>query len=417
MKRWIVIATAAAMLVGGLDVTTAQAQPHAPIVVTDDASLIAVASNGSACNAAVACKVEGFEITPPAGGTCISISGTTLPFVIQNNRCTGGRKGIVLGNPSTANFVSKTVSNNRISDLNGTANDRDAIGVEVVDGSLLNLGTLTIANNVLTNIRGRNGGATGQAGGSAYGIRVAIAGIANNGNATMNGNRIIQLVGGYGAPGGPNGDGGAGGGAYGISVERALTQLIGTGIGLTASSNTISQLYGAFGGFGGLGSAGTRNGGKGGDAMGVRLLLASVLLDVGAYHTDGNNISLLYPGFGGAGGAGGAGANGGNGGDGGNAYGVLFHQLSGVLSVGSTANGNSIFQLYGSYGGNGGNGGFSGLGGNAGQGGHGIGINKLTSPDVATLGNAIASFFPGLGGTGGFALGVNGGPGIAVPIL
>ena len=46
-----------------------------------------------------------------------------------------------------------------------------------------------------------------------------------------------------------------------------------------------------------------------------------------------------------------------------------------------------------------------------------VGINQLTAPLVPTTGNAIAFYYAGLGGNGAFPLGVNGGPGIAAPIL
>jgi hypothetical protein len=406
MKRWIVIATTVTMMVGGLGATAAQAQPltpRAPIVITSDAELDAahgVTNPGApaTCGTGMqpACSVDHWDIMPAAGGTCISITGTTKAFIIHDNRCTGGRRGIVLTGLGAPLTGADTVRDNRISNLNGTAANRDAIGIDVVGSSFL-----TITDNVVTNILGRPGGAAGQDGGGAYGIRV-FGSLPQPANVlTMTGNRIIGLVGGYGSPGGPGGAGGAGGSAYGISAQGVLGSM------LLANDNSISALHGAFGGFGGFGSGGPGGpGGFGGNAIGVSV--AGYALS----SADNNNISLLAGSFGGYGGAGGVGANGGKGGHGGDAYGVLFDNVTA-----SSASYNSIFQLYGSFGGAGGNGGFGGLGGNGGQGGDGIGINKLTSVTITTLGNSIAFFFPGFGGNGGFPLGVNGGPGIAAPIL
>jgi len=438
MKRWMVIATIVATMVGiaGLGAGPAMAAtPHAPIDINGNSGFNAVNSGvtNQPCGGVLnpVCRINGWQISSGSGGFCIRIQGTTTPYIIENNTCSGGPNGIVLSSAPNG-----TVRQNTISGLNGTTGSFDANAI-MMDQS----NNTTIAGNQISNIRGANGTSTHKDGGSAFGIHLG-----RSATVDVESNRISQVSGGFGFSGtatSPNG--GNGGSGFGIRAQGGapttlalvlgpvslqfgapISTLLGpvvdmlrpvlapmlavTPSNLDVKNNNISGISGSFGAIGAYVGSGT--GGKGGN--GGSAAAASVDGGTTSYadvHVTGNTMNTMS---GSSGAIGGSGRSGGDGGSGGSAHGV---QLVNVGGGTSTVTGNTITGVYGASGAIGGSGVFGlGVGGRGGNGGDAIGIRK-SNVTVNPFANNISFLFAGTGALGGFPGGANGQSGQARAIV
>jgi hypothetical protein len=441
MKRALAIGTVLGTItaLGGLGATAAQAAtPRGPIVINTDSAFTAAngVTNAPNCGGAMqaACRINDWQITPSAGGTCINIENTMKRYLIENNSCDGGRNGIVLVDAPNGTVKTNTIKN--LSGIPGAAGNREAYGIKVLRSD-----TMTITDNQLNKIQGDPGSSAGQNGASAYGISVQ-----DSPTVDLARNNISRVSGGYGFMGsGTSTNGGPGGSAYGIFAQKntatlsivlgpvnvhlgpALSELLEPVVThlpapvsslltpvvvppkLTVKDNVISQVSGGVGAIGAYVFGGTGgNGGNGGSATGVSVA-GLATSSYSAVSMTGNNISGV---FGAVGAIGGGGKNGGKGGSGGSGQGIV---LANVTNAGSAVTGNTISQLYGGVGALGGTGTFgSGVGGSGGNGGDAVGIRKgSTSPGF----NSITFFFAGLRGNGGFPGGANGTNGTAAAVL
>lgn len=351
-----------------------------------DGAVGAVSSSPVLANDTVTQATYGFQFTNAAS------------VDIADNRIDQALAGIVL-----VNTVGQVVRNA----INGTAG---AIGAT-------KLGSLTIANNVVTNvtsapgtastavgvlandltsvviqgntIRNVTGGpATGPGRDGAMAMGIVVNG---TGLVTISRNVASGLVGGPGGAGtgstvATGGAGGSGGAAFGIVVGNSPSVSIG--------ANAVSNLTGGPGGKGG-GSTFTAGGtgGPGGAVAGIQVYNVT-----SPAPWSGQVLRSFAAGRGGDGGTGTTGA--GSGGRGGDAYGVLFGQV-----IGGQLATSSIQDLRGGSGGNStlGTGGAYG-----GSGGSSSGLAVLEADGTTTLhANAVASVVGGSGGAGR----LGGGPG------
>jgi hypothetical protein len=359
--------------------------PHAPIVINGDADFTAAngVSNPAGCGTPVnPCTIQNWTITPPAGGACVRLTGTTRFYRIFNNSCSGGLEGFSLILAPNGRVQNNSVTGQR-GDFPVGIHMIACDNMLVTDNSVLNLQGQNVVRGIAT-----DGGLTGAS------------------NVTIARNTVSQLLGlpgSRGTAGSP--DGGPGG--FGGSVVAIEAGPFG-GTNLTLDNNTMSALYGGFGGSGGNAASGSAgDGGTGGDGGSAFGVLTSSWNTI---RTQANRITLLFGAVGGSGGSGGS--RGGNAGSGGDVEAMMFGGAAGVTNVNNT-----ITQFFGAIGGLGGAAGFGGVGGNGGNGGNAIGIDHDASTGVHNIGNSIANFFAGLGGLGGFPGGVNGMAGIRAAIL
>jgi len=320
---------------------------------------------------------------------CITIKNTRKFFEINNCTLFNATIGIQLLNVTNAK-----ITNNRIFNIHGV-NGTNGIGVaNGANGSkgigimILNCTQISISNNYISNIFGGKGG-IGSAGGAGSTGTNGIPG--TDSKWAANGTSGGDVCGTKGAMGG------SGGFSSGLFLEDSIN--------VTASWNSILNIFGGQGGMGGAGGAGGNggaggaggsgtwggDGGRGGHANGGPGGRGGTGGEAsGLYIKSSINIKILWSNIlnlsGGRGGAGGAGGNGGRGGTGG---------IGGI----------------GTWGGNGGSGGFAngGNGGMSGTGGYASGVYFDASKSLENSWNTISKSIGGQGGAGG--KGGNGGIG------
>ncbi len=436
---------AAGGLVFSLAGSVAFAVPHAPIVINSDTQFTAVngVSNPSASGTAADPYIIPDLSINGAGNYCIQVNNTTRHFELRNIGCTNAAIGITFSNLKHGKLLNSNISAIR---GNGGFGTIDGIGVHVIASN-----QVTLSGNTLSNISGQPASTAGSSAGSAFGILLragsdftvnqnriyglygaaAAAGnssVQNGGaggsaiglynpfgmilqtpNLKISGNRFEQFFAAPGGNGAAGGEGGSGGMAAGVYSDNAP--------GLSATGNTVLNLYGGVGGTGGGGSGAGGNGlggGYGGMAVGFWIT------DTTNVTNQNNSVQNLTGANGGKGGAGafnssGAGGKGGNGSSGGEASGLRFDNVQGISNQGNILN-----TLNGGRGGDGGSGGVgntgTAMGGNGGNGGPGAGLHYRVSSAYTHVGNTIANNHGGAGGSGA-AGGMNGTPGSSLPIF
>ncbi len=264
-------------------------------------------------------------------------------------------------------------------------------------GGIFDLGTLTVAESVIsantTGAGGHGGLAVGELGGRAFG-----------------------------GGGGHGGDGGAIAATGPLTILNSTITANSTGFGGSGSSGDggASTTEGAMGG-----EADGGDGGRGGDAAGVYAEGPLTIRDSTISHGTGGNGGPAGDGVGGDGAPGGTGGNGGpgRGGDGGDGGGTTaVEALDGVEMTGSTiadnaaGNGAPGARGFGAGGGGGSGGGNGGKGGEAqgGEGGRGgfVGgmfVEQLPGRPALVENTTVVGNRSGMGGAGESALGGNGG--------
>ncbi len=283
---------------------------------------------------------------------------------------------------------------------NGNAGGSGANAYGIFAQSSVDVKTMAVVKNTITNITGGNG-SRGQWGGDG-----GDSGDANCQVGAVGDNPTDGIAGAAGGNGGNGGAGGVGGDAYGIWSSKMTASI---------NENQITRLLGGLASVGVLGGSGGAggNGGKGSDSV---------------IHT----TPKIPAGFGGSGGAGGAGGTTGNSGEGGSAIGVYFGLASlnsflqntirdvtgrpgGLGNMGASGgvggiggDGGMGYDPY-RFGGGGGAGGLAGKGGQAGNGGNGgsayglwfinATVSKIDSNVIEKI-SAGSGFYGGMGGIG-----------------
>ena len=351
-----------------------------------DGAVGAVSSSPALANDTVNQSTYGFQFTNAASVSIADsrIDGALAGIVLVNSAGQVVRNTIngTAGAIGATKLGSLTIANNTLTNVTsapGTAST--AVGVLVND-----LTSVVVQGNTIRNLTGGPATGSGRDGATAMGIVVNGTGV-----ATISRNIVSDVVGGAGGAGtsstlAAGGSGGSGGAAFGIVVGNSPS--------VSLEANSVSNLTGGAGGKGGGSTVTTGGaGGPGGAVAGIQVYNVT-----SPSPWTGQILRSFAAGRGGDGGSGTTGA--GSGGPGGDAYGVLFGQVvGGQLATTS---------IQGLSGGTGGNSTLGPAGAYGGPGGSSSGVAVLGADGTTSLhANAIASVVGGSGGAGR----LGGGPG------